>query len=123
MSNFTSEDRSVLRAVAAYEGNVTAAEVARMSGISRQLAAGTAAELARQGLLSVRRGAQAAYAVTDAGRAELEQHKTTILAVEVDDQLAADVIACLQSVNGVRMAYEHGNGCCCKNCPWQGDHG
>jgi DNA-binding MarR family transcriptional regulator len=116
-----SETRSVLRSVAAYEGNVTAAEVARLTGMSRQLVAGTAAGLARQGLLSVRRGAQAAYTVTDAGRAELARHKTTILSVEADDRLAPEVSVLLQSVNGVEMVYEHGNGCCCPHCPHRGN--
>jgi len=118
------EARTVLRAVAGYEWPVTAAETARMTGLSRQTTAGMMAELARQGLLSrARQESRSSYTVTETGRAELEQNKTTVLAVEVDDRLAAEVMAYLQSVNGVEMVYEHGNGCCCKNCPWRGNHG
>jgi hypothetical protein len=36
------------------------------------------------------------------------------------------VAACLAEVltrHAERLAEEHGPGCCCKNCPWGGDHG
>jgi len=81
------------------------------------------AELARRGLLSTwRRDGRAAYTVTPAGTAELERNVTTCLLVEVDDRLAADILAYLNgSVNGVKIAYEHGNGCCCQHCPHKGN--
>jgi DNA-binding MarR family transcriptional regulator len=122
-NSVTTEDRAVLRAVAAYTGNVTAADVARLAGISRQSAAGTLARLAQDGLLSRRtgQGARSAYDVTSAGRAELERNRTTCLLVEVDGRLASEIAVYLQSVNGVEMAYEHGNGCCCQHCPHKGN--
>jgi predicted ArsR family transcriptional regulator len=124
MSDVTSAGRNLLRAVAAYEGDVTAAEAARILGISRQLAAGSLAELARAGMLSARRMPQAAYTVTDAGRAELERNQVTCLLVEVDDRLADDLAVYLgKDVSGIVSVSEHGSGCCCKHCPRKGDHG
>lgn len=48
---------------------------------------------------------------------------TANLLVEVSEPLAEEVAAYLAGhVNGVVSVSEHGSGCCCKNCPWNGDH-
>jgi hypothetical protein len=39
-----------------------------------------------------------------------------------DDEEAAEVEAFIASIRGVDMVSDHGEGCCCKNCPWGGDH-
>lgn len=124
---YTSDDRNMLRAVASYgDTPVTAGEISRGLGISRQAASAQAAVLARCGVLEAKTLAVGrAYRITAAGRAELDAHKTTVLLVEVDDRLAGDILHYLspEFVNGIVSVTEHGRGCCCKNCPWQGNHG
>lgn len=126
-NGFTSGDRNMLRAVAGYGGTaVTAGEVSRSLGISRQAASAQAAMLARCGLLTMQvlPAGRYYYRVTAAGLAELEAHKTALLLVEVDDRLAGDILHYLspEFINGIVSVTDH-VGCCCKNCPWQGDHG
>lgn len=124
---YTSDDRNMLRAVASYgDTPVTAGEISRNLGISRQAASAQAAALARCGVLEAKTLAVGrAYRITTAGQAELDAHKTTVLLVEVDDRLAGDIVHFLspEFVNGVVSVTEHGSGCCCKNCPWRGNHG
>lgn len=124
---FTSGDRNMLRAVASYgQTPVTAGEVSRGLGISRQAASAQAAMLARCGLLEAKTLAVGrCYRLTAAGQEELDTHKTMFLLVEVDDRLSEDIAHCLspEFVNGVVSVTEHGGGCCCKNCPWRGSHG
>jgi hypothetical protein len=43
------------------------------------------------------------------------------LLVEVSEA-DAEVEAALARMPGVRGVTVHGNGCCCGNCPWNGDH-
>lgn len=49
---------------------------------------------------------------------------TAYLLVEVPDESRAAAIAeeIEQGTDGVRAVYDHGSGCCCKNCPWKGNH-
>jgi hypothetical protein len=54
---------------------------------------------------------------------EPEPPRKAYLLVEVSEVLAEDVAECLPRVNGVLSVTEHEPGCCCKNCPWGGDHG
>lgn len=119
-------ERNMLRVIDASGGHpVPAGEVARGLGISRQAVAGTAKVLKAAGMLLVRVGPRyVTYEVTEAGRAELAARQSLYLLVEADDRLGDDVYAYLsQGVNGIVSVTEHGSGCCCKNCPWGGDHG
>lgn len=45
------------------------------------------------------------------------------LLVEVSDLVAEQFLDDMTGYPGVADVTEHGPGCCCKNCPWQGDHG
>jgi hypothetical protein len=124
----TSDDRNLLRAVASYgQVPVTAGEVSRNLGLPRQAASARAALLARLGFLESRVLAQGrCYAITDAGAAELKANEFTWLLVKVDDRMAGEVYSYLAApglVNGIAEVTDHGGGCCCKNCPWRGDHG
>jgi hypothetical protein len=47
----------------------------------------------------------------------------TYLLVEVDDAEASQVEAFIGSIGSVKAVEVHGDGCCCKNCPWDGNHG
>jgi hypothetical protein len=47
----------------------------------------------------------------------------TYLLVAVDDAEAAQVEAFIGSIGGVMTVEVHGDGCCCKHCPWYGNHG
>jgi hypothetical protein len=51
----------------------------------------------------------------------------TYLLVEVDDAEATQVEAFIGSIGGVTAVGVHnegpGWGCCCKNCPWNRNHG
>jgi hypothetical protein len=47
----------------------------------------------------------------------------TYLLVAVDDAEAAQVEAFIGSIGGVTTVEVHGDGCCCKHCPWDGNHG
>lgn len=45
------------------------------------------------------------------------------LLVEVDDGSLEQLMADLAGYPGVGdVTGDHGKGCCCKNCPWKGDH-
>jgi hypothetical protein len=43
--------------------------------------------------------------------------------VEVDSGTLGQLYDDLAAYPGVGEVTEHGPGCCCKNCPWGGDHG
>jgi len=45
------------------------------------------------------------------------------LLVEVDDNALERLRADLAGYPGVGVTDYHGPGCCCKNCPWHGNHG
>lgn len=47
------------------------------------------------------------------------------LLVEVDDgpEATSAVEGYLLSLGSVVNVTVHGDGCCCQNCPWNGDHG
>lgn len=46
------------------------------------------------------------------------------LLVQVDDESESRyVIEALGDMEHVVTVIDHGPGCCCKNCPWSGDHG
>ena len=123
---FTSADRNLLRTVAGYgDTPVTARDICRSMGISRQAASAQAALLAKCGLLTMQVLSMGrCYKVSAAGKAELEAHKTALLLVEVDDRMADDVAAYLGgagAVIGVRSVEDHGGGCCCQHCPHRGN--
>ena len=120
----TSAGRNFLRVVSGYGGIVTPKDVARQLGVSVQLVTRMAADLSGAGFLTVKRLPKMTYyEVTGSGRSYLEENKVTYLLVEVDDRLAEDVAASLGSCNGVLGVTDHGTGCCCKNCPREGNHG
>ena len=129
----TSADRDVLRAVERYFNDeelpagvliVGVTEVARLLGLRPKEVRRTVQELGAAGLLSARPvlGRQSLM-VTDAGRADLARNKSAYLLVQVDDKFADDTEYLLARMNGVEQVHVHGPGCCCKNCPWKGDHG
>jgi DNA-binding transcriptional regulator PaaX len=127
MSDVTSAERNLLRVVERYGGLVvTAAGVARGLGTSRQEVAAMAVILEAAGMLSVSRlPKQVTYSLTEAGSRELAENQFTYLLVQVNDRLAEDVAAYLLGVNGVQEVSvhneEHPNGCCCQNCPHNGN--
>jgi len=47
------------------------------------------------------------------------------LLVEVDKSYNQERLQryILEASDGVLAIYDHGKGCCCKNCPWDGNHG
>jgi hypothetical protein len=46
-----------------------------------------------------------------------------ILVETASEAEAAAVTDILAIAPGVITVCDHGDGCCCKNCPWDGDHG
>jgi hypothetical protein len=120
----TSEDRNLLRLVA--NGHAaTSQDIARLLGVSRREAGGKVRVLTAAGYLGVRRleAGQHHYEVTVAGTAELAANVTSYLLVQVDDRVAADTAYLLERQDGITSVTVHSPGCCCKNCPWGGDHG
>lgn len=124
----TSDDRNLLRAVASYGATpVTPREISRSLGVSRQAASARASLLARLGFLESRElpGGRC-YRITGNGMTELKDNEFTYLLVKVDDRMAGEVGSYLAAglVNGIAEVTDHGGGgCCCKNCPWGGNHG
>ena len=50
--------------------------------------------------------------------------ETTWLLVEVRRDCVNDAVDGINdNVPGVQSVYPHPADCCCKNCPWKGDHG
>lgn len=45
------------------------------------------------------------------------------LLVQVDEGATDQLFDDLASYPGVVSVEEHGEGCCCKHCPWAGNHG
>lgn len=124
----TSDDRNVLRAVASYGSTpVTAREISPNLGVSRQAASARASLLARLGFLESRvLTVGRCYRVTPAGTAELKENEFAYLLVKVDDRMAGEFCSYLSAAgpaSGIAEVTDHGSGCCCKNCPWGGDHG
>jgi DNA-binding IclR family transcriptional regulator len=117
---YTSEDRNLLRAVAGH-GEPTVNDIARMTGVSRQRARRLTSMLAHCGLLAYTRGTPGTYAVTAAGRAELDAHPVRMFLVEVDDRVAEQVAMAVAQAYGVRDVTDHGDGCCCQHCPHGGN--
>jgi len=52
-----------------------------------------------------------------------EKKPTDVLLVEVDADKTAELSLLLVNRPYVQSVTDHGKGCCCKNCPWNGDHG
>lgn len=123
----TSDERNLLRAVASYgDTPVSAGEISRNLGISRQAASARAALLAKTGFLKsqVLAVAGRCYLITEAGNEELREHKTACLLVEVEDRMAGDFLSYLAAfgqAHGVTEVTEHGGGCCCQHCPHGGN--
>lgn len=48
-----------------------------------------------------------------------------LLVVQVSEEEASEVGAFIATVGGVISVEAHGEDghCCCKNCPWNGNHG
>ena len=121
---FTSVDRNILRGVLAYEDRAASVnDIISATGYTRMTVRSGIRLLEKAGLIARRQG-EFLYVLTEAGRAELAANKKMFLVVEVDDRLAEDISYYLaRSVNGITAVTEHGPGCCCKNCPWGGNHG
>jgi DNA-binding MarR family transcriptional regulator len=122
----TSAGRNLLRVVERYSSAgstlVTAGDVTRGLGSSRQYVAHMATALVYAGMLSVRRAPKVVYySLTDAGRRELEENQLAYLLVTVDDQAAEEVAAVLGRAVGVEAVEVHGQGCCCQHCPHKGN--
>ena len=54
---------------------------------------------------------------------EPEKEPTEFMLVEVDADKTAELSQLLVNRPYVQSVTVHGKGCCCKNCPWNGDHG
>ena len=126
MTKLSRLEYDVLRVASVHDGTATTPLLAMQCGTTRQVVAPAAARLCQAGLLTRGTlGGQVCYGVTSAGREQAgpPRNRSAFMLVEVDEEKYLEVQEMLLALGIVRSCTEHQKGCCCKNCPWRGDHG